>query len=158
MDFLRVIFAVVLCAQAGSAIDGRIIEMNDSSILYSPYNWVVSPSGAKTINPGAYFRVVFTGQSCTLLTDTTASVGPFSQFWTRIDGGPLEQHVLAPGNPAFTAALGPPFSASNSHLLEVIVKSTTETQSRWAPQSTAVIFTGVRLDAGATVSAPRRKP
>jgi hypothetical protein len=53
--------------------------------------------------------------------------------------------------------LGPPFSASKSHLLEVIVKSTTETNSRWTPQNTAVVFTGLTLDAQATVRLPQRK-
>ena len=43
------------------------------------------------------------------------------------------------------------------HLLEVIVKSTSETIPRWSPQSTAVIFTGLSLEPGGKVSAPGRK-
>ena len=135
------------------------IAMNDAALLYSPYNWVVTVDGAKTINPGAYFRVIFTGQSAVLHTDTSNSgVGPYSQFWTRVDGGPLVQHVLAPGNPDFAIPLGPPFSASPNHLLEVIVKSSTETRDRWFQQTTAVVFTGLTLDANATVRVPQRKP
>jgi hypothetical protein len=56
---------------------------------------------AKTINPGAYFRVVFSGESCSISTDTSKNVGLWSQFWTRVDGGPLVQHVLTAGNPTF---------------------------------------------------------
>ena len=93
-------------AGAGAAVRGAavssIVAMDDPAILYSPYTWAVDAhAGAKTINPGAYFRVLFTGHSVVLLTDTSALRGPFSQFWTRVDGGPLEQHVLSPGNPSF---------------------------------------------------------
>ena len=88
-------------AARGSA-GSSIVAMDDPAILYSPYTWAVDANaGAKTINPGAYFRVLFTGHSVILRTDTSALRGPFSQFWTRVDGGPLEQHVLSPGNPSF---------------------------------------------------------
>ena len=140
------------------AADSVTVGMDNAAILYSPYNWAVRNGAAKTINSGAYFRVIFSGQSAVLTTNTSGSVGPFPQFWTRVDGGPLQQHVLAPGDPEFTVALGPPYSSSPKHLLEVIVKSTSETVDRWSPQSTAVQFTGLRLDANATVEAPARKP
>ena len=88
-------------AARGSA-GSSIVAMDDPAILYSPYTWAVDAhAGAKTINPGAYFRVLFTGHSVVLRTDTSELRGPFSQFWTRVDGGPLEQHVLSPGNPSF---------------------------------------------------------
>eukprot|EP00750_Incisomonas_marina_P031932 INCI8538.2.p1 GENE.INCI8538.2~~INCI8538.2.p1 ORF type:complete len:371 (-),score=54.98 INCI8538.2:142-1254(-) len=135
------------------------VAMNDSSIVYSPFNWHVDGGVAKTINAGAYFRVIFSGQTAVLHTNTSGShEGPYSQFWTRVDGGPLQQHTLAPGNPDFPIALGPPFSASPNHLLEVIVKSTSETIDRWNQQTTAVVFTGLSFDAGAAVRAPVRKP
>ena len=137
------------------------LSMSDPAILYSPYNWGVTAGGvAKTINPGAYFKVLFTGPSCVLHTDTTGTSQPFPQFWARIDGGPLQQFVLSAGHPSFNVTLGPDYATAHSvgsHLLEVIVKSTTETQSRWTPQSTALMFTGVTLTDGATVRAPARK-
>ena len=138
------------------------LTMTDPSILYSPYNWVVANGTAKTINSGAYFRVVFSGATCVLHTDTSSATlaQPFSQFWARVDGGPLQQFVLAPGSPSFNVSLGPDYATTHSvthHFLEVIVKSTTETRSRWAPQDTAVIFSGITLDDGATARAPRRR-
>ena len=137
---------------------GTELTMTDPSILYSPYNWVVANGTAKTINSGAYFRVVFSGATCVLHTDTSSATlaQPFSQFWARVDGGPLQQFVLAPGSPSFNVSLGPDYATTHSvthHFLEVIVKSTTETRSRWAPQDTAVIFTGITLDDGATATA-----
>ena len=136
------------------------LSMSNPAILYSPYNWGVTAAMAKTINPGAYFKVMFTGQSCVLHTDTTGTSQPFPQFWARVDGGPLQQFVLSAGSPSFNVTLGPDYATTHSvgaHLLEVIVKSTTETQTRWAPQSTAVVFTGATLADGATVRAPARK-
>ena len=136
------------------------LSMDDPSILYSPYNWGVAGGTAKTINPGAYFRVVFSGEACVLHTNTTGSAEPFSQFWARVDGGPLQQFVLSGGSPSFNVSLGPDYAttfSTGSHMLEVIVKSTTETKARWAPQSTAVVFTGISLADGAVARAPARK-
>ena len=136
--------------------------MDDPAIVFSPYNWQVANGSAKTINPGAYFRVVFSGQTCVLHTDTSSSTTatPFSQFWARVDGGPLQQFVLAPGSPSFNVTLGPDYATAHSvthHHLEVIIKSTTETRSRWAPQDTAVLFRGMTLEDGAKARAPRRR-
>lgn len=147
------------CAGVFAAAGATELNMDDPSILYSPFNWVVAPTGAKTINPGAYFRVIFSGQQVELATSTGALMAPFPQFWSRVDGGPLVQHTLAAGNPNFNISLGPPFSASKKHLLEIIVKSTTETKPRWWPsQATGVIFTGLSFADGATTELPRRKP
>ena len=160
------------CAGMFASAAGAELKMDDPSILYSPFNWAVTPTGAKTINPGAYFRVslescqwasattdvvdyctgnrasnphhatarwprppfwhrcfaslaiglvqiIFSGQEVALTTSTAALEAPFPQFWSRVDGGPLVQHTLAAGNPSFNISLGPPFSASKKHLLEV---------------------------------------
>jgi hypothetical protein len=57
---------------------------------------------------------------------------PYSQFWTRVDGGPLIAHTVAPGTPTYNVSLcDPTCTASPTHLLEVIVKSTSETIPRW---------------------------
>ena len=150
-----------------------VVAMNDSAIVWSPYNWALLPHAtttstagngaksvvaAKTINPGAYFRVTVLGaDSVALRTDTSHMPDMFSQFWTRVDGGPLVQHTLSPGNPTISVPLGPPYSATSNHLIEVIVKSTTETRSRWSPQATAVIFTGIELHTSSRSSRSSRK-
>ena len=141
-------------------------SMSDAGILYSPYNWKISAGGsATTINPGAYFKTIYSGQSVVLHANTTALVAMGSQFWTRTDRGPLIQHVLTAGetDATFNISAGPPFSASPKHIIEVIIKSTTETENRWDSNvaSTAVVFTGIELDAigaAAPLELPRRKP
>lgn len=162
---LLIVAVAAASIPVGSVAASLALPMNHTAILYSPYTWGGLAHGtATTISAGAYFRLQFTGDSCTLHTDTSAMKDMFSQFWTRVDGGPLVQHVLSPGNPSMSVPLGPPFTASRNHLLEVIVKSTTETRQRWAmPSATAVIFTGITIASDASggavaVSAPRRKP
>jgi hypothetical protein len=51
------------------------VTMDDPAVPYSPFNWGVTAQAAKTINSGAYFKVVFSGSSCQLMTDTSANSG-----------------------------------------------------------------------------------
>jgi len=131
------------------------VPMDNAAVLYSPFNWGVTPRSAKTINPGAYFKVLFLGTSCRLTTDTSSNLPPYSQFWFRVDGGPFTKYTLSAGNPVVTVAEG---LVSRKHLLEVVIKSTSETVDRWLKQRTAVVFTGILLDKGATVAPPLRQP
>jgi hypothetical protein len=116
------------------------IPMDNAAILYSPFNWGVASGSAKTINAGAYFRVIFSGNTAALTTTTAAFSGPYAQFWTRVDGGPLQQHVTQPGAQTHVVDFGTPVGATAKHLLEVVVKSTTERAERW--------FTQVRSQCG----------
>ena len=144
-----------LAASVG-LLGAAAFPMNDPGILYSPYTWSVGASSAKTINAGAYFSTVVSGQSVVLTTSTGGLETPYPQFWTRVDGGPLVAHTLSPGDPSFNVSLCvPTCSASPKHLLQVIVKSQTETRSRWSPQSTAVVFTGI--ETGGPLLLPRRR-
>ncbi|MGI4789090.1 MAG: GDSL-type esterase/lipase family protein [Janthinobacterium lividum] len=149
------LFLLLFVPGAEIARAARTVPMNDPAILYSPYNWDVTSSHAKTINAGAYLKVIFSGTSCRLTAETNGDAAPFSEFWARIDGGPFQKYTLAAGNPTFTVADG---LADRSHLLEVVIKSTSETIDRWNSQATAVVFTGVVLDTGASVRLPVRKP
>ena len=120
-----------------------------ASVLFSPYNWNLVSNTAKTINAGAYFKTLFGGTACSLNFDMTGLVAPFPEILYRIDKyGPW---ITA--NIAATLVLTIPtdtadYATKPGHYLEVIVKSTTETQNRWTPQATAVSLTGILLDAG----------
>ena len=72
----------------------RDISTNNPNIIYSPYNWVRGADYAQTPNPGAYFKLGFTGTSITVNIDATtlarANV-PAAQYpliRTTVDGGP----------------------------------------------------------------------
>lgn len=135
-----------------SAVTGQVFYPNDAHILYSPYNWVVTGTAATTINSGAYFRTIFSGTSVSLQTNTANNGSPYSELWARVDGAPWGLLALAAGDPALNVTSGLP---NRKHLLEVIVKSTSQTLSRWASNSqTMVTITGILCDSGASLTAP----
>jgi lysophospholipase L1-like esterase len=138
------------------------VAPNNAAIAYSPYTWNVTGAAASTIDAGAYFRTLFSGASCTLNFNVANMATPASEIWWRIDDGPWTEAAVA----ATVALSIPSTTASNAdvpyHLLEVVVKSTTQTANRWnsvgSATGTAVIFTGLTLASGAAVVAPLTAP
>jgi lysophospholipase L1-like esterase len=130
------------------------ILMNNPAILYSPFNWNVSSSSANTINSGGYFKVIFSGTSLALTTNTSADASPYSELWARIDNQGWTQYTLSAGNPTLSLATG---LQARNHLVEVVVKSTSETINRWSSSQTMVTIASLVLDPSATVEAPLRR-
>lgn len=130
-----------------------------ANVLFSPYNWNIQASSAKTINAGAYFKTVFSGTTCLLNFDMTGIASPVPQISYRVDRfGPW---ITVPIAAAVTITVPPDTSGyadKPGHLLEVIVKSMTETQPRWSTQATAVSLTGIILDAGKVLRTPTKLP
>jgi hypothetical protein len=128
---------------------------NSAGISYSPYNWNVNSTRAKTINAGAYFKTIFTGASCTLNFDLTGISTPYPYLVIRVDRTTLQRVQIAS-----TVSVTMPTGQDNtSHLLEVVVDSTTETVNRWTSQANAVQLTGITLASGSeTLTAPQVKP
>ena len=120
-------------------------------IYFSPSNWVVAAGSAKTNASGAYFKAGFSGSTATLNFDVSSLSGPLPQIYYQIDGGPRIQATLAA-----TVALTLPSDtgAYPIHSLQVWVKSTTGSVTRWPGAATTVSLTGITLDSGATLSAP----
>ena len=130
------------------------VAPSDPNITYSPYAWLVNGSTATTLNTGANFRVLFTGDSLNLTFDTTLMVSPPSQLYYSVDNGALTPFIVGP-----SIAVAVPVNLTHGdvpyHLLTVSVKSMTETSTRWAAgvASTRVVFTGLELEAGARTAA-----
>ena len=155
-----VLAAALLTTASPLAAARTVIASDDPAILYSPGNWSVTASGAATLNAGAYFSTLFTGSSLAIGFSTSANLAPLPQLYFRIDGysaqSPWTRAELAPSivpaMPSDTAAL--PY-----HLLEVVVKSTSEALPRWSsPGATTVVFSGLTLARGATAAAPAGLP
>lgn len=132
------------------------IPCDDAGILYSPYTWDVDAVRAQTINPGAYFRTLFTGASCVLNFDTTDVTSPVPRLRICVDGRTNQSANVA----ATVSATMPSGQDNTTHLLEVWVDATTETVNRWSsPQNVAVKLTGITLATGDdTVALPQRRP
>ena len=137
---------------------------NSAGFLYpvpgsagSQGNWFVTPTAAKSINAGAYVRALIGGSATCRVGLNIGTATPYSEVEARLDGGPWQVYTpTVSGIQTWTLTM-PPVTTSTTHLLEIVVKSTTETQDRWNTQSTAVQFLGVLLDAGATLVAPQRR-
>lgn len=136
-------------AAVASAID-------TTKMTFSPYNWYLTSTTAKTVNDGAYFRTIFGGASCTLTFDMTGLSAPYAKLRYRIDGfGPWTEVTLAA-----SIALTMPTETTGyaSHVLEFAVRSTSEVVSRWSPQSTAIVLTGITLAATKVLTKPPALP
>jgi len=105
-----------------------IVDPVDRATLYSLGNWVIAPSRARTINAGAYLRLIFSGCTCRLLLDMAGITGPATL------------HAVTP-----SVDLTPRPLASGVLHLELIVKAATET---------VFALRAITLDAGTVVSAP----
>lgn len=139
-------------AGSAPAPSNTIIDPSNSAFLYSPFNWNVQTGSAKTINSGAYFRTIFNSTSAALTFDVSNATAPFSELWCRVDDQQWTQYAIAS-----SVSLGSGL-AGRKHLLECVVKSTSETITRWsATAPTMVSLTGLVLDSGSTVTAPQRK-
>jgi len=51
----------LMTGDAQAQVSSNTVSMDNAAILYSPFNWGVSAKSAKTINSGAYFKVLFWG-------------------------------------------------------------------------------------------------
>lgn len=133
------------------------IAMNNAAIVYSPYNWGQIAEGAKSVNPGANFRLLFTGNSFALKFDTSANdtTVPLPQIAVRIDGQAWQVFTVAP---TITVQMPANTTQFLHHFAEVWFKSCDLFVNRWNPQAAAIIVTGIVLDANAVVEAPVALP
>lgn len=149
---------------SGNGVDSAndtVLAANDPSIQYSPFNWSVGSASAVTINAGAYLRTMFTGNVCSMNFDLSTSAAPVSEIYWRVDGyeagGPWTRTV-----PGANVTCTPPsdLSAAPWHMLEMVVKSTSETINRWntAQPGTAVRFAALTLAPGVSVQRPMAAP
>ena len=130
------------------------LSPSNPNITYSPYQWLVNSSTATTLNTGANFRILFTGNSLNITFDTSLMVTPPTQLYYSVDNGARTPFIVGP-----SIAVEVPVNLTHGdvpyHLLTVMVKSMTERAARWAAggATTRVVFTGLELEAGATTAA-----
>ena len=124
---------------------------NNGAIQYSPYNWNVTSAAATSINAGAYFRTLISGTGCVLNFNVTNNSLPTTEIYYRVDGyetqAPWIEAALAA---TITVTFPTNTSALPFHLVEVMIKSTSETINRWnSPSNTAAVLTSITLTGAA---------
>lgn len=122
----------------------------------SPFNWEVSGSSyARTINPGAYFKLNFTGTSFAITVDVSAISGAstpalqYPRIAYSIDGSPLTTYQLASGNTLLTLASS---LADTNHSVECYLISSDAYGNRWDGTQSLKI-TLLTVDTGKTIYA-----
>jgi len=140
---------------AGVGVSGVLIAPNDTGILYSSYTWKVGSTVSETINSGAYFRTIVTGTptSIGLAFDISADTAPVPQVKWRVDQGGWSSGAVT----EMVDLPIPSGTAWTSHSVEVVVKSTTETVSRWSTRSASVKLLGISSSSGASLVAPQAR-
>jgi lysophospholipase L1-like esterase len=139
----------------GSALPNTFIAPNDANIRYSPGNWIVDATNARSINSGAYFKAHIAGAtSLALKFDVSDLLSPVPRIAYKIDGDPwVTQDISA------SIAIGIPTTNTwTKHLIEVIIIATTESQNRWnSPFNTQIRLTGIQY-AGSSVATVATTP
>lgn len=133
------------------------IAATDANIVYSPGNWGTVSANRKTINAGAYCRALLVCDAgvtgFALNFDLTNDLTPVPQVTYRIDGGPWQTAAVA----ASVAVAIPAANTWGKHLIEFLVKATTETRPRWTTTNTEVVFTGITVTGASAVTAAIRQ-
>ncbi len=136
---------------------GQRFPVTDACLRPSPYNWSRTTDAMLTVNPGAYFKIGFTGTSIKLNVDVSAMSGaslPAKEYprlrWT-IDDGAYTTYQLLSTDTEVTLATG---LAAGTHQLTLYMLSSYYNADRWSAPVMALKITSLTLDAGASTAAP----
>lgn len=122
-----------------------------SKLIFSPGNWEVTSSKAKTFHPGAYLLMIFSGVSCVLNFDMSSGYNPVAQISYRVDGcGPWFKTEISA---ALSITIPSNVANSGRHYLEVDVKVAGGVNC-WTTDAGAVILTSVTLANGGALYLP----
>lgn len=135
------------------------VHINDVHWFWSPYTWrVLGSSYAITSNPGAYFKLGFTGTSLALTFDVSGynslfggNLPIYPKLRYSIDSGAYQSFQLTDTG-SVTIANG---LASGSHQIVMYFVSTASGgYDRWTTPANAIKVLSATIDAGATTTAP----
>jgi lysophospholipase L1-like esterase len=143
------------------------IDADDADVFFSPWAWRPSGSGATakktTATTGNYLKTVFTGDTASLLVDTSG-YGGLATIHTKnpvikysIDGAPfVSRHVYSSDMATGIPLKG--ITGTGSHTLELFFAASTSTDDDWTTPENALIVSGLRLGTSYDVSTPTLRP
>ena len=111
--------------------EGAIIY-NDDKIIYSPYTWTGARTGMQTINAGAYFKFLMSGNEATLYFDTDGLLGDKPELLIMFDGVVSDRVILS----STVTITAPSYIQTNKHVVQVFVDAIADTSTnRWTPDT-----------------------
>eukprot|EP00823_Brevimastigomonas_motovehiculus_P000073 TRINITY_DN10178_c0_g1_i1.p1 TRINITY_DN10178_c0_g1~~TRINITY_DN10178_c0_g1_i1.p1 ORF type:complete len:377 (-),score=59.54 TRINITY_DN10178_c0_g1_i1:139-1269(-) len=117
---------------------------------FTEYNWYVSSAYAQSNNPGAYFKVGFSGTSAALKLDfKDTPQTPYMKLRYSVDDAPYIDVELPTTTNPLPLASG--LSAASNHSLLLYVLASMQSEDRWNEPSCVVRFTNLVLDDKATI-------
>ncbi len=141
-----------------SVVTYTSLAINNSSFIWSPYNFNVTSGSAITTSAGAYLRANFSGTSFTFVLDNSNLSGLANTPILRwsIDNGAWQNSTLSFGSNTLSLATG---LSNTSHDFEFVVNSTDPTNvDRWNIPLSAVKITKIFVDGGKTINSISRRP
>jgi hypothetical protein len=129
------------------------IDRTNAALYYSPGNWADDGTSRISANPGAYVKFSFTGTALTLLTTALASMTAYPQLRAIIDAKAYDVGMSTSGSYPIVTGL-----ASGTHTCELYLRSSLYSAGSWWTFVNALKITGLKLDAGASVTAPTTRP
>ena len=130
--------------------------------LVSPYNWYSDGGGAmqsnnvhagstyiQAVNPGAYFKCVFSGTSAVAtVIETQITNGNWPVVKWSVDSGAWQSHTANGSETSITLATG---LASASHTLLLYFEAADGTADRWTTPIQSIKIANLILDTGAAL-------
>jgi len=142
---------------SGAQADTEVtVNIRDSNVVTSPYNWRKGADFIETNNPGAYLKLGFTGSYVKASFDTSAydalgaSSGNYPKVRVTVDGVSKDIQLTS-GSPLVTLASG---LSTGNHTLELGFVSTLNSYDRWNTPANVVRITEFRLSPGGGTFAP----
>jgi len=152
------------CARPCSS--SQLITPKDPSIYFSEHNWVIGSSVAKAVNPGAYFKLEFTGSSIVSLQlqpngyqQTYFCSGQYMNIAYVINDEQMIQKAVYGDTTKINLASH--LDTSSRYTLTVYIYNSNQELNRWdpaAPFLAGLFVEGVLLDARAVAQQPKLRP
>lgn len=163
---LQLVLLSILLSSSVVSQNFQFISVTDPNWYFTEWNWCIdrisSSPYAQSANPGAYFKVGFTGTSVSLLLNTSTNPSfSFTILRYSIDLAPY-QEITLPISSSQTdeqwLTLGSNLQNGN-HEIILFIKSSLQSQDRWlyGPVD-RVRIEALGLDIGATTLPPTLRP
>lgn len=128
------------------------VAYDNAAIYYSPHNWDDTGTVRRTVNPGAYIKLQFTGTRFAVEVTPTSWSRENELAW-QVDGGSIQRHEIPANIGYMDLAQG---LDDTTHSITIWFQEVRSySQDRWSlSNDNGIEVAGFRIDSGKAVSAP----